>query len=171
MSELVARLAVQQLRNKMFPALPQDIQSIFPQISDTLVQGGANQVPNIVVGEYVDYGANAASPMIAVSCEGPQEGIVNVWRHLNLTVDMWISGEMGGNVDGRRVISIIYEYVNRALQNINWSGNGGIVGSGFVRIKRSYESERSKILFDPTNKAFRIANIYKVEAICDTGWY
>jgi len=155
----------------MFPALPQDIQSIFPRTTDTLVMAGQSQVPNIVVGEYADYGANAATPMIAVHCEGPQEGIVNVWRHLSLSIDIWMGGDSAPNVDGRRTVSIIYEYVNRSLQNINWSGNGGVAGSGFVRIKRCYESERSPIMFDPTNKVYRIANIYKTEAICSSGWY
>lgn len=168
MSELVARLAVNLLRNGMFPQLPADVRQLFPLITDTLVQKGQIQVPNIVVGEYVDYGANSASPMIAVHCEGPQEGIVNVWRHLNLSVDMWIGGDQTGNVDGRRFVSILYEYVNRSLQNINWSG--GVPGSSYVQIQRSYELERSPILFEPTNKTYRISNIYRVEAISKT-WY
>jgi hypothetical protein len=170
MSELVARLAVSQLRNVMFSQLPGDVQSLFPLIEDPLVENGQTQVPNIVVGEYADYGANAPTPMIAVHCEGPQEGIVNVWRHLKLSIDMWVSGNTGGNVDGRRIVSIIYEYVNRALQNINWSGRGGAAGSSFVQIKRSYESERSSILFEPTNKIYRISNIYTIEALSQS-WY
>ena len=170
MSELVARLAVSQLRNNMFPALSQDMQALFPKTVDPLVQDGQTQVPNIVVGEYADYGANAPNPMITVHCEGPQEGIVNVWRHLNLTIDMWIGGDKGPNVDGRRFVSIIHEYVNRFLQNVNWSGRGGSKGSSYVQIQRSYETERSPILFDPTNKVYRISNIYRVEAVSQT-WY
>lgn len=169
MSELVARLCVQQLRNKMFPALPSDVQNLFPQIADPLVQNSTTMVPNIVVGEYVDYSANAATPMMAVHCEGPQEGIINVLRHLNLSIDMWIGGDVAGNVEGRRVVSIIYEYANRALQNINWSGKAP--GSSYVQIERSYETERSPIIFDGTTKVYRIANIYRVEAISRDGWY
>lgn len=169
MSELVSRLAVQQLRNLMFPQLPQDIQGLFPLIADPLVENGQTQVPNIVVGEYVDFGANASTPMLAVSCKGAQEGIVNVWRHLDLTIDMWINGNAGGNVDGRRVVSILYEYTNRALQNINWSG--AAPGSSYVQVQRCYETERSPILFEPTAKIYRISNIYKVEAISGKGWY
>ena len=156
----------------MYPALPQDLQApFFPLTSDPLVQQGQTQVPNIVVGTYQDYGANVPTPMVAVDCSGPQEGIVNVWRHLNLSIDIWMNGASAPNVDGRRVVTIIYEYINRSLQNINWSGNGGVAGSGFVRIQRCYESEKSPILFDSTSKIYRIANIYKVEAMCTTGWY
>lgn len=172
MSEKVARLAVQQLRIGMYPLLPQDVQEIFPLVEDTLVQGGTDKVPNVMVGEYSDFGGRAGTPMIAVHCEGPQEGIVNVYRHLNLSVDIWIDGTSGGNVDGRRVVSIIYEYVNRALQNVNWSGSGkpGAKGNDFVQIQRCYETERSSILFEETGKVYRIANIYKVEALSQS-WY
>jgi hypothetical protein len=168
MSELVARLAVNLLRNGMFPQLPVDIQSLFPLITDPLVENGQTQVPNIVVGEYVDFGSNAATLMMAVHCEGPQEGIVNVWRHLSLTVDIWASGDSASNVDGRRVVSIIYEYTNRALQNINWSG--GAKGSSYVQIERSYELERSPIIYDAQTKVYRISNIYRVEALSNK-WY
>lgn len=172
MSEKVARLAVQQLRLAMFPSLPDDVQTLFPKIQDTIVQGGQDTVPNIVVGEYSDYGARTSTPMIAVHCEGPQEGIVNVFRHLSLSIDIWIDGTSGGNVDGRRIVSIIYEYVNKAFQNINWSGSGipGKKGTDFVQIKRCYEIERSQILFEETSKIYRIANIYRVEALSQT-WY
>lgn len=168
MSESLARLAVNQLRKNMYPNLPQDVQNIFPKIADpfTLV---SDPVPNIVVGEYTDFGMNAQSPVIAVHCEGPQEGIVNVWRHLKLSIDIWIGGNTGGNVDGRRIVSIIYEYVNRALQNVNWSGEPS-PGADYIQIQRCFESERSSILFDTNNKAYRIANIYQVEAISKT-WY
>jgi len=169
-SELVARLAVQRLRNVMFPLLPTDVQNLFPMTTDPLVDNGQTEVPNIVVGEYSDFGANAATPMITVHCEGPQEGIVNVWRHLNLTADMWIGGDQAANVDGRRIVSIIHEYTNRSLQNINWSGRGGAAGSSYVQIKRCYEVERSPILFESTNKIYRISEIFRVEALSQS-WY
>jgi hypothetical protein len=163
MSELVARLCVQQLRNKMFPTLPKAVQDMFPTVQDTIVQQGSDEVPNIVVGEYSDFGVNTPTPMIAVSASGPQEGIVNVYRHLKLSVDMWIGGDKAGNVEGRRIVSIIYEHVNRFLQNVNWTGQK-------VQIERCYEEERSPIMFDPTGKVYRIANIYRVEALSAV-WY
>lgn len=169
MSELVARLAVQQLRNKMFPSLPSTFQKILPLVQDPLVEDGPTQVPNIVVGEYQDFGANAPTPMITVHCDGPQEGIVNVWRHVNLYIDIWLNGSVSGNVDGRRVISVLYEYINRSLQNVNWSGRGS-PGSSFVQVQRCYEIERSTIQFEPTDKTYHLANIYKVEAVSQT-WY
>lgn len=172
MSEKVARLAVQQLRNNMYPNLPDDIKSVIPLIQDPIVQGNTDQVPNIIVGEYQDLGVNVTTPLLTVHCNGPQEGIVNVWRHLGLHIDIWVGGNVGGNVDGRRIVSIIYEYVNRALQNINWSGSGvpGQKGKDFVQIERCYELERSPILFEPTGKVYHIANVYRVEALCQT-WY
>lgn len=162
MSELIARLAVQQLRNKMYPALPDTVQKLFPQISDPVVSG-STLVPNIVVGQYSDFGVGAATPMIAVNASGAQEGIVNVYRHLNLSIDIWVGGDKAGNLDGRRVVSIIYEYVNKSLQNVNWSGQ-------LVQIERCYETERPAIMFDPTGKLYRIANIYRVEAL-SAKWY
>lgn len=163
MSELVARLAVKQLRNKMFSQLPESVQNMFPLITDVVVQQGDDKVPNIVVGEYSDFGVNAASPMVAVSCKGPQEGVVNQYRHLDLSIDIWVGGDKAGNREGRTVVSIIYEYVNRFIQNVNWSGQK-------VSIARCYETERSPIMFDPTGKVYRIANIYRVEALSAV-WY
>lgn len=168
MSELVARLAVNHLRNLMFPTMPQDIRELFPKITDMLMSG-SNLVPNIQVGQYQDLGANAATPLITVDCSGTAEGAVNVYRHLDLHVDMWAGGNAASNLDGRRVISIISEYVFRYLQNMNWSGKPQ-PGSSYVQIQRSYEIERSMILFEPDVKVYHISNIYRVEALCQT-WY
>ena len=148
----------------MFQDLPADIRKMFPLIADPLVEG-AESVPAIVVGDYQDYGANAASPMICVTAEGATEGIVNVYRHITLRVTMWVGGDKVTNVDGRRIVSIIYEAVFQNLCNTNWTGNG-------ISIQRSYEIERSKILFEPTAKTYRIENTYRVEAIAvGATWY
>lgn len=164
MSELVARLAVHQLRTYMFPALPAGVSKKFPLISDPLVSG-TTQVPNAVVGQYQDYGANAVLPGIFVYAEGAQEGLVNVFRHLTLHVEPWAPcSNPGPNVDERKFMGILYEYINRCLQNTNWSGSG-------VRIQRCYEIERSPMLFEPTNKVYHIANAYRVEALSNVGWY
>ena len=148
----------------MFPALPTEVQNKFPLIKDPLVSG-PNQVPNIVVGEYQDQGANTALPIICVYCEGAAEGIVNVYRHLTLHVEPWNSAATPGpNVDERRFVSILYEYIFRSLCNTNWTGQK-------VRIQRCYELERSAILFEPTNKVYHISNSYRVEALSAVGWY
>lgn len=168
MSEQVARLCVNVLRKYMFAALPQDIQNTFPKITDQLISG-QNPQPNIVVGEYMDFGANAATPMVTVNCAGPTEGIVNVYRHLDLHVDIWAGGNIAANVDGRRFVSIVYEYIFRTLCNTNWTGIAQPGGST-VSIQRCYEIDRSKILFDAASKIYHIAVVFKVEAICKT-WY
>jgi hypothetical protein len=162
MSEKVARLAVRALRNNMFPGLPDYIRNKFPMVKDPVVSP-TEPVPNIVVGRYVDFGANAASPMIAVVCDGAAEGMVNVYRHLNLRIDIWLGGDVAGNVDGRRFVSIIYEHIFENLQNTNWSGDS-------IDIERCYETERSEILFEPQNKIYHIANTYRVEALSKL-WY
>jgi hypothetical protein len=162
MSELVARVAVQLLRNYMFPALPQDMQEKFPTYADPLVSN--NQVPNIIAGQYQDLGANATTPLITVHCEGAAEGLVNVYRHITMHVDIWVGAPTPGpNIDERRFISILYEYIYRSLQNTNWSGQK-------VRIERSYEIERSPILFEPQTKMMHLSNSYRVEAL-STVWY
>ena len=168
MSEKVARLAVTTLRNSMFPLLPQQIRDMFPKILDPLVDQ-TEKVPNIVVGQYQDFGANAGLPMIAVNCEGASEGIVNVYRHITMHVDIWVGANQSPNVDARRIASIIYEYVFRSLQNVNWSSKL-VDGISAVQIERCYELERSAILFEPTNKIYHIANSYRVEALSQT-WY
>jgi hypothetical protein len=162
MSELVARQAVAYLRKFMVPALPPGV--VLPTTSDPLVAGNT-QVPNVVAGQYQDQGANAALPIICVYCEGAQEGIVNVFRHVTLHIEPWAScSAPGPNADERRFISILYEYINRCIQNVNWSGQG-------IRVERSYEIERSPILFDPTNKVYHVSNSYRVEALSNKGWY
>lgn len=169
MSEAVARLAVNYLRNYMYFALPADIQRMFPMVTDLLGPTGINQVPNILVGQYQDFGVGAATPLITVYCAGAAEGIVNQYRHLDLHVDIWIGGNIATNVDGRRFISIIYEYVYRTLQNTNWTGVPK-PGGNTIQIQRSYETERSPILFEAADKMYHLANIYRVEALCKT-WY
>lgn len=167
MSEKVARLAVQLLRNAMFNALPSDIQSLIPMVSDPLVTGSQDQVPNIVVGAYQDFGANAGMIMIAVDCNGTTEPITRVYKHLDLDVDIWLSANQSPNVDGRRVVSILHEYIRRTLQETNWTTN---TTSDFTSIQRCYETERSKIMFEGQNKIYHLSNRYRVEAISQN-WY
>lgn len=168
MSEQVARLAVNHLRKFMFPALPPDMQAVFPKTKDPLISGPAS-VQNIVVGQYLDFGANAANPLITVNCSGAAEGIVNVYRHLDLHVDIWVGGNLAINADGRRFVSIIYEYIFRTLQNTNWTGFAQSGGSK-IRIQRCYETERSPIMFEAMNKVYHLAIVFRVEAISET-WY
>jgi len=170
MSEKVARLAVQQLRKNMFPQLPQDIQDLFPKTTDPLGPRPADgsipdldQVPNIMVGQYQDFGANAGTLLVTVYSSGSAEGIVKVYRHLELYVDIWVSSAESSNVEARRIASIIYEYIFRNLHNKNWSGEN-------IQIERCYEIERSPILFDGQNKICHIANVYRVEALSAV-WY
>jgi hypothetical protein len=169
MSLIVSRLAIQQLRTNMFLKLPVDIQNLFPTTYDALT-GSESNTHNIVNGEYQDFGVNATTPMITVHSEGIQEGIVNVWRHIDLHIDIWVGGNVAPNVDGRRFISIVYEYINKALQNVNWSGRGGMAGGDYVQIQRCYETERSSIIFEPTGKVYHLSNVYRVEAISQS-WY
>lgn len=168
MSEQVSRLAVNYLRNHMVPALPPDVQNLIPLVTDPLV-AGQNQVPNVVVGQYLDFGANPITPMITVHCEGPAEGIVNVYRHLDLHIDIWIGGNVATNVDGRRLTSIISEYCFRSLNNTNWSGISQSGGS-YVQIQRSYETNVGPILFEPQNKIYHKSITLRVEALSKT-WY
>jgi len=163
MSERVARLAVNLLRGPMYNALPQDVQALFPQITDPIVTGNQDPVPNIVVGRYQDFGANAAAIIVTVDCAGPAESLVRQYRHLDLDVEVWVTSGQSPNVDGRRIASIIYEYIRRTLQDVNWSGNQ-------ISIQRSYETERSPILFEGQNKTYHISSRYRVEAISQV-WY
>jgi hypothetical protein len=169
MSEQISRLAVQQLRNVMFPLLPQFIQSQFPTSSDPLVAGDM-PVPNIFVGDITEKGAQAATPAITVSCEGEAEGTVSVYRHLLLHVDIWVGGNVASSGSGRRFVSTIYQHIFDSLQNVNWSGRGGVQGIDYVQILRCYETQRSGIMFEPTSKIYHLANTYRVEALCKT-WY
>jgi hypothetical protein len=163
-SAKVSNLAIRILRNAMFPALPQDLQALFPKVQDPFAPPNNQEpVPNIMPGEYEDYGANAGAILITVYSYGPTEPITRVYRHLTLVVDIWVSAAQASNVDGRRIVEILYEYVRRTLQETNWSGQ-------LVQIERSYEIERSKVMFEPTNKIYHIANLYRVEALSQT-WY
>jgi hypothetical protein len=161
MSEKVARRAVSVLRIALPPAM-RDIGIVFPLVKDPFAPT-VDQVPNILAGQIQDLGANVATPLVTVYAEGPAEGVVNQYRHLSLHVDIWTGGTSASNIDGRRMVSIIYEYVFRALQNVDWSGDK-------VLIARSYEIERSAILFEPANKFYHISNTYRVEALSKT-WY
>ncbi len=171
MSEKVARLAVQLLRNKMFPALPQSYQDMFAKITDPLVSA-TDKVPNIVVGDVQDFGANVAFPIITVHGEGITDNMVNVYRHLDMIVDIWAGDSQSSDVDGRRIVSTLYEFVRRSLQNVNWSGlpPGGTTPADFVQVERSYETERSPILFQADQKLYHIRNSYRVEVLSQT-WY
>lgn len=146
----------------MFPQLPSTIQALFPLITDPLVAGDT-QVPNIVVGQYADFGANAGLVMVSVYCDGATDGIVNVYRHISMHIDIWVSAQAAPNVDARRIVSIIYEYIFNNMCNTNWTGNG-------ISIQRSYEIERSAILFEADSKMYHISNVYRVEAISEL-WY
>lgn len=169
MSEQVSRLAVQQLRNVMFPTLPDFIKEKFPTTTDPLVAADA-AVPNIFVGDITEGGANSGTPAITVNCEGSAEGSVKVYRHLLLHIDIWVGGNVAASGAGRRFVSILYQHIFDSLQNVNWSGRGGAQGSDYVQIKRCFESLRSSIMFEPTTKIYHLSNTYQVEALCKT-WY
>jgi hypothetical protein len=120
-------------------------------------------VPNIMPGHYEDYGSNAGTILITVESDGPMEGLTRVYRHVTLLVDIWVSAGQSPNIDGRRIANILYEYVRRTLQEVNYSGQG-------CSIQRSYEISRSEVMFEPTNKVYHISNNYRVEAISQT-WF
>lgn len=162
MSAKVTRLAVNALR-RMFPFLPEDLQEMFPLVTDPYAQVPNSQVPNIMPGEYTDWGTNAGMILITVHSAGEMESMTRVYRHLVLYVDIWVSPAQSPNVEGRRIADILYEYVRRALQETNWSGDQ-------VSIQRSYEIERSAVMFEPSNKIYHISNQYRVEAVSQT-WY
>jgi hypothetical protein len=164
MSAKVTRLAVNLLRKAMYNALPTDVQSLFPKVNDPFATTpSADPVPNIMPGEYDDYGANAGMILVTVHSYGPTEPITRVYKHITLVVDIWVSPAQSPNVDGRRLVDIVYEYIRRTLQETNWSGDQ-------ISIQRSYETERSEVMFEPTSKIYHIANLYRVEAISQT-WY
>lgn len=162
MSGKITRLAVNTLR-AMVPFLPADLQAMFPLVVDPYAKIPNTQVPNIMPGSYVDWGSNAGMILITVNSAGEMEPMTRVYRHLVLYVDIWVSASQSPNVEGRRIADILYEYVRRALQETNWSGDS-------VSIQRSYEIERSQVLFEPTNKIYHISNQYRVEAISQQ-WY
>jgi len=163
-STKVSEIAIQLLRQEMFNNLPKDVQAIFPKIADPLSAGGGDNVPNIVPGHVEEYGTLSSTPMVTVYSSGPAEGILKVWRHLDLYVDVWMGASQVANMDARRIVAIIAEYIYRSLHNRNWSAE-------FIQIKRSYEVSRSEILFEPTNKIYHISSTYRVEALSSVGWY
>lgn len=164
MSAKITRLAVNTLRATMFNNLPEDIQAMFPLVQDPYAKIPGSQVPNIMPGEYQDWSANAGTILITVHSAGELESLTTVYRHLVLYVDLWVSSAQSPNVEGRRIVDILYEYVQRALQETNWSGD-------LISIQRSYEIERSEVMFEPTNKIYHISNQYRVEAVTSNGWY
>ena len=141
MSEQINRLAVNVLRTDVFDSLPGHIKKLFPKIP--LLDG--REVPNMVIGLPLEQGANVAYPLISVYSKGVAEGVVGVYRHVDLNHDFWVSGAQAVNVEGRTVVAILYEYTRRQFQDKNWSKNG-------VLIKRSYETSRSEVLFEPDQK-------------------
>jgi hypothetical protein len=164
MSAKVTRLVVNNLRNNMFPALPVDVQKMFPLVNDPYATVPNSQVPNIMPGEYTDWSSNAGMILITVHSAGELESMTRVYRHLVMYIDIWVSAGQSPNVEGRRIVDILYEYVQRFMQENNWSGS-------LISIQRSYEIERSEVMFEPTNKIYHISNQYRVEAITSAGWY
>ena len=158
MSEKINQLAVEVLRTDVFDSLPDHIKKLFPK---ALAETG--EVQNMIIGLPLEQGANVAYPLISVYSKGAAEGLVGVFRHVDLYLDFWVSGFQAANVEGRTVVAILYEYTRRQFQDKNWSKNG-------VLIKRSYETSRSEVLFEPDQKIYHIANTYRVEAL-SKDWY
>lgn len=160
MSRLVNKQFLKTLRGPVFQSLPQDAQEEFPQYQDP-VDGS---VPNMVEGHLSELGANATFPIITVTSSGALEGLTRgTYRHLQVFVDYWVSAGQTQNLDGRTLVSLLYEYASRLLQDANLSGNG-------VAIQRCYEMENSDVLYQPAEKIYHIASIYRVEAIA-SAWY
>ena len=158
MSERINQLALDVLRTDVFDSLPDHIKKLFSKIlTDT------GEVPNIIIGLPLEQGANVAYPLISVYSKGAAEGLVGVYRHVDLYLDFWVSGLQAVNVEGRTVVAILYEYTRRQFQDKNWSKNG-------VLIKRSYETSRSEVLFEPDQKIYHITSTFRVEALSQT-WY
>lgn len=144
----------------MFPTLPQDVQKIFPQIEDTLLGEG----PNIRIGHLSEFGTNPVFPLISVFSEGSLEPLTRGrFRHIIASVDYWTGAAQTGNVDGRRIIAILYQYSNSALQDANFSGGG-------IAVQRCFETRASDVMFEPATKLYHIANAYQVEAVAKV-WY
>ena len=158
MSERINQLALDVLRTDVFDSLPDHIKKLFSKVlTDT------GEVPNIIIGLPLEQGANVAYPLISVYSKGAAEGLVGVFRHVDLYLDFWGAGFQAVNVEGRTVVAILYEYTRRQFQDKNWSKNG-------VLIKRSYETSRSEVLFEPDQKIYHIDNTFRVEALSQT-WY
>jgi len=160
LSRLVNRQFLGFLRNLAYPSLPQDVQNLFPRYQDPI----DGDVPNILEGHLSELGANANFPLITVSSSGALEGLTRgTYRHLQVFVDYWVSAAQTQNLDGRNVVSQLYEYASKVLQDGNMSGGG-------VAIKRCYETENSDVLFQAAEKLYHIATVYRVEAIA-ASWY
>lgn len=160
MSDVVNKAVAYVLRNGMFPSLPPDVQALFPQADDPLLGTG----PNIRIGHLSELGMNPGFPAITVFCEGALEGLTRrTYRHLTANVDYWTSADLAGNIDGRRLVALLYEYGNNFLQDANFSGSG-------LAVHRCFEIRASDIMFETTTKLYHIANAYRVEAI-SSKWY
>lgn len=144
----------------MFPSLPDDVKALFAQYSDP-VDG---DVPNIIEGHLSELGANATFPIITVSSSGALEGLTRgTYRHLQVLVDFWVSAGQTQNLDGRNVVSLLYEFASRVLQDANLSGNG-------LAVQRCYEVENSDVMYEGATKLYHIAAIYRLEGI-SSNWY
>jgi hypothetical protein len=143
----------------MFPSLPADVQAMFATVQDSLLGPG----PNIRVGHLSEFGINPAMPCITVFSEGNLEGLTRgTYRHTTVTVDYWTGGNPG-NSEGRRLVSLLYQYGSKFLQDANISGNG-------LSVQRFYETRASDPVFEPTTKFYHIANSYTLEGIASR-WY
>lgn len=162
MSERLNQRAVTVLRTDMYPKLPPDIQALIPKLNDPYLGPG----PNIFVGPMQERGVTPALPCVAVWSEFVAEALTgSKYIHATLYVDCWCSASDGGNVDGRRVVGILGEYVGRALQDNNWTGDG-------ISIKRCYDINTSGVVFESAEKLHHILQTYRVEAgSADGFWY
>jgi len=144
----------------MFPTLPTDTQQLFPQVDDTLLGRG----PNIRIGHLSEFGANPGFPLISVFSEGTLEPLTRGrFRHITASVDYWTSAAEAGNVDGRRIVAVLYQYSSKVLEDANFSGNG-------IAVQRCFETRASDVMFEPATKLYHIANAYQVEAVAKV-WY
>lgn len=144
----------------MYPKLPPDVQKMFSQVNDTLLGNG----PNIRLGHLSELGANPGFPIITVFSEGTLEPLTRGrYRHLTVSVDHWTSAAQAGNADGRRLVSLLYQYSSQTLQDSNFSGNG-------IAIQRFFESRASDPIFEPATKLYHILTTYTCEAIASV-WY
>ena len=157
--EKLNRQALKTLRESVFPTFPAHIQAAFPTIKD---ENGDPQ-PNIVIGSIQELGASPAFPLITVDSEGAPGSIVGCYIQARMSLDFWVSSQQGSNMYGRRFVSILQQYAFKIFNAGNWSGNG-------IMIETCFEIERSKILFEPTNKVHHIATVYRVAAVSQD-WY
>ncbi len=153
-------MVVNVLRSDMFNSLPVDVKAMFPVLEDPQL----GPVPNIFTGHIAEMGANVSFPAISVSSRGAAEALTRGrYRHITAEVDYWSGAGQTQNLDGRKIVSILYEYSFQALQDKNFSSDN-------VLIKRCYEIERSDTMFEPTDKLYHINNVYRIEAL-SSSWY